>query len=73
MGTSLRTSTKDPTGKHRQLWTHYVGYIYDRKGREGIVILILVWKEVNHRKIIGEGEGLSCYCHFEISTDSFTI
>ena len=62
MGTSLRTGTEDPTGKHGQLWTHCVGYIIDRQGGGGIVMVILVWKEVNGRKISGGGEGLSSDC-----------
>ena len=73
MGTSLRTGTEDPTGKHGQLWTHCVGYIYDRQGGRGIVTVILVWQELNTRKISGGGEGLSSDCLLEISTDGFTI
>lgn len=73
MGTSLRTSTEDPPENHGQLWTNHIGYIYGRQGREGIMILILVWKEVNDRKIIGEGEGLSSDCLFEMSIDGFAI
>ena len=30
-----------------------MGYIYDRQGGGGIVMVILVWKEVNGRKISG--------------------
>ena len=73
METSLRIGTEDSTGKHGQLWTHYVGYIYDRQGGGGIVIVILVWKEVNSRKISGGRKSLSSDCLFEISTDRFTI
>ena len=35
--------------------------------------MILVWKEVNSRKISGGRKSLSSDCLFEISTDRFTI
>ena len=36
-------------------------------------MLILLWKEVNGRKISGRGEGLSSDCLCKISRDGFTI
>ena len=73
MGTSLKIDTQFPTGNHGQLWTRCVRYIYDRQGGGGIVMLILLWKEVNGRKISGRGEGLSSDCLCKISRDGFTI